>query len=517
MWFKNKNLFPGYVKDNKDPMMLGRVRVVPTLERYDDSLPEDWNEENDKWTAKDPFVFLPLLPYYINQVPKENEFVNLIYYDNRERLDANKFYIQGPITRPQNNFKEDWKNSQSMLATGEFFKQANQLRDRKTGITDPKIYGIYPEPGDNAILGRGTADVVVKENDVLIRAGKLDPLKSSSADFNIPVPNDKRSFLQISTSPLEKIKGEPKTVTEYVKESRQVKNLVEWEITNLSTTGTTFDGSIKLYSLIPVPETLSNRIFLTSDLDSYKGTTLYELNFTGKTSEQSLTIINDFIKGVNIGKININGYLSYPSQDGAKLENQFPFVFTPTKSNTEIFLNASIDTPSGLTEFNNIVNFYSKTQLSPQNKENGFGLVWIQDILGEQLEVKITKVANDTFEATPTSYGVMGGDFLYLLSHKSVIPSKGTPIDLKNTLYGIDQPTLTDTIYGKTNSMVRGEELMTFLSLIVDFMLGHVHNFPGNAPIEEYPMIASGPSAKKIKEILNNSQNTILNQNIRIN
>ena len=517
MWFKNKNLVPGYVKDNKDPMMLGRVRVVPTLERYDDSLPEDWNEENDKWTAKDPFIFLPLLPYYVNQVPKENEFVNLIYYDNRERLDANKFYIQGPITRPQNNFKEDWKNSQSMLATGEFFKPANELRDRKTGITDPKIYGIYPEPGDNAILGRGTADVVVRENDVLIRAGKLDPLKSSSADFNIPVPNDKRSFLQISTSPLEKIKGEPKTVTEYIKESRQVKNLVEWEITNLSTTGTTFDGSIKLYSLIPVPETLSNKIFLTSDLDSYKGTTLYELNFTGKTSEQSLTIINDFIKGVNIGKINIDGYLSYPSQDGAKLENQFPFVFTPTKSNTEIFLNASIDTPSGLIEFNNIVNFYSKTKLSPQNKETGFGLVWVQDVLGEQLESKVTKVANDTFISNPTSYGVMGGDFLYLLSHKSVIPSKGEPIDLKNTLYGISATTLTDVIYGKTNSMVRGEELITFLNLIVQFMIGHVHDFPGRAPIQEYPLITDGPSAKKITEILNNAQNTILNQNIRIN
>jgi hypothetical protein len=252
-------------------------------------------------------------------------------------------------------------------------------------------------------------------------------------------------------------------------------------------------------------------------LDSYKGTTLYELNFTGKTSEESLTIINDFIKGVNIGKINIDGYLSYPSQDGSKLENQFPFVFTPTKSNTEIFVGANIDTPSGLTEFNNILNFYAKTKLSPQNKEFGFGLVWVQDVLGEQLEVKITEVANDTFEATPTSYGVMGGDFLYLLSHKSVIPSKGTPIDLKNTLYGIDQPTLTDTIYGKTNSMVRGEELMSFLNLIVQFMIGHVHPFPGLAPIQEYPSIPDGPSSKKILEILNNSQNTILNQNIRIN
>ena len=365
MWFKNKTIFPGYVKDNKDPMMLGRVRVVPTLERYDDSLPKNpdgttKDESEYKWTKDDPFIFLPLLPYYINQVPKENEFVNLIYYDKRERLDSNKFYIQGPITRPQNNFKEDWKNSQSMLATGEFFKPANELRDRKTGITDPKVYGIYPEPGDNALLGRGTADVVVKENEVLIRAGKLDPNKSSSADFNIPVPNDKRSFLQISTYGLEKIKGEPKQITEYIKESRQVKNLIEWEITNLSTTGTTFDGNIKLYSLIPVPQTLSNQIHLTSDLDSFKGTTLYELNFTGKTSDESLTIINDFIKGVNIGKINIDGYLSYPSQDGVNIENQFPFVFTPSKDNTERFLNSDIDIPSGLTQFNNIVNFYSK-------------------------------------------------------------------------------------------------------------------------------------------------------------
>jgi hypothetical protein len=103
-------------------------------------------------------------------------------------------------------------------------------------------------------------------------------------------------------------------------------------------------------------------------LDSYKGTTLYELNFTGKTSDQALTIINDFIKGVNIGKINIDGYLSYPSQDGSKLENQFPFVFTPTKSNTEIFLGASIDTPSGITEFNNISNFFTKTKFFIQNR-----------------------------------------------------------------------------------------------------------------------------------------------------
>ena len=48
-----------------------------------------------------------------------------------------------------------------------------------------------------------------------------------------------------------------------------------------------------------------------------------------------------------------------------------------------------------------------------------------------------TGILLSAFVTSPTmlylTYGVMGGDFLYLLSHKSVIPSKGEPIDLKNT------------------------------------------------------------------------------------
>jgi hypothetical protein len=212
-WFQNKVLFQGYVKDNKDPKMLGRIRVVPIFERYSDGLPENWNEDRDKWTTKDPYICLPLLPYYINQVPKDQEYVNILYYDKRERLDTSKFYIQGPITKPQNNFFELYSNSQSMLASGEFLKQTDDLKNRETGVTKPQIFGIYPEPGDNALLGRGTSDLVVREDYVLMRSGKI-----VQGNNELPIPNDKRSFVQVSTFGLEKVQSGSTKVTNVIQE-----------------------------------------------------------------------------------------------------------------------------------------------------------------------------------------------------------------------------------------------------------------------------------------------------------
>jgi hypothetical protein len=61
--------------------------------------------------------------------------------------------------------------------------------------------------------------------------------------------------------------------------------------------------------------------------------------------------------------------------------------------------------------------------------------------------------------------------------------------------------------------MVRGNELMKLIKLIVKFLRSHVHN-PNKAPI---PIGTDGTSIDNIQKILDDADNSILNQNIRIN
>ena len=62
--------------------------------------------------------------------------------------------------------------------------------------------------------------------------------------------------------------------------------------------------------------------------------------------------------------------------------------------------------------------------------------------------------------------------------------------------------------------MVRGDQLMDLLNLIVKFLLSHVHAFPGLPPI---PVGTDGTATQDILQKLLDADKTILNQNIRIN
>jgi hypothetical protein len=509
----NKIIFFGKVTDVDDPLLIGRIRVEPKQETLAFIYPENWNESTDKWKETDPLIFNPLIPYYLSIIPAVGEYVHIIYSNKSETVDANKFYIQGPLSRPWNNKKENYNNSQSVLASGENLQQAYSPIDPKTGKVIISLTGVYPTHGDNAILGRGTADVIVKENEVLVRAGKT----LSSGNNNIPVVrNDLRSFLQISSFELENVSSGTEEITNESFEDISTKTYVQWSITNLNSTSITYDGKVSVYSLPGNNDNYKVSV-INQSIDLLLGQTIspiYEIIFTGKTLEQSSTIINNLIRGVNDGEISWDPSLGYSNQT---ISNQFPFFYGPDQSTYEYVVSgfaSLINATSNILQSSKIMLLNNKISLSYAYDERGFGLVWKNNPskLGILTEIKTTEVDKRNYLVQPITYSVLGGDKVYFLTNKSEGKFK---IDLKDTLYGIPQSKLAIEIHKSTNSMVRGEELMFLLNQIVDFMLTHVHPFPGLPPIKEYPN--QGVSSKKILETINNAENNILNQNIRFN
>lgn len=501
-----KLLFPALVLDVCDPLNTGRIRAFVKTGEYESvtQVPED-----KKWTNEDTMVILPLIPMYFYGTPVVGEYVHVIFYNTKERFDSNKFYILGPLSRPWNNKKENYNNAQSVLAAGEDLKKAYQPRNASNCEVQKILDGVYPNPGDTAIIGRGTSDIVIKENELLLRAGKY----LSTNNENIPVgKNEKRSFIQISSFDQENKSAGIETKTNEVFPDAFVKRFVQWSITNLESSGTTYDGQIKFYNLVGNNDLFKASIINNSFdvLQPFLGQPLYTLDFTGKTVDEAALLINTFITNTNDGYINIPTYPEY------LIDSQFPFYYGPDNTTYSYVTSNSFDVASDILSSNKAIELYNKVTFNTKFKERGRGLMWKKDppILGIIPNIVKTKREKREVVQNQINYSIMGGNQLFLLSHDSKGDYK---IDLSNTLYGIGQTKLATDIYKKTTPMVRGDELVELLNDIVGFMLNHVHAIPGEIPIQEYTTSKGGPSAKKIKETLNSAEDKLLSKNIRIN
>ncbi len=115
----SKILFTGVVFDNQDPMLLGRVRasgLTDNVQSIYEGIP-DWNPIEDPWGPRDPFVYLSLLPFFISQIPKVDELIQIIYSNPRIQF-SNQFYIQGPFSSPMNTNFESNDGADQNLPTG---------------------------------------------------------------------------------------------------------------------------------------------------------------------------------------------------------------------------------------------------------------------------------------------------------------------------------------------------------------------------------------------------------------
>jgi len=511
-------LFQCQVLDNEDPLMLGRVRgrllAPPNNASYESVLASitspPWNEEKDKWTTRDPFIFTPLLPYFVYQVPKVEELIQIIFVNNDYPY-QNQYYVQSNFYSPTSSNFQFSQGANAGTGTGMQIKNPKPLKNQDGTYTDKEIHkGVFPQPGDNAILGRGSADLIVKENEVLLRAGKF---KGQTLKTNVvPAGNPQRGFLQLSRFQSIKIPQPTKTRVQLNNIVVSVKYLIEWVITNPENKEDKFAGSVYLYQLKPDLSTNSKNITVDSVInENLKKIVIYE-SFTLLSKIETIEFINNFIKDCNDRNKTVSGVRLFPGTQTFQQDNKFPIFYRPNNL-TYSSINPSSSNTTSSEATNNVTEIFNSIKLYPALNQGGFGLIYAKSKVGKPTEIKKIKVPQSKYVNSPTVYGALGADKLFLLSHFSSIPGKGK-INFNYTLYGISNDKFSDEIIPKTSSMVRGEELLELINLIVRFLTTHTHAFPGLPPV---PVTQDGTTSVQILTELQNAVNKILNTNIRIN
>ena len=597
----NTIFFQVQVMDNQDPMMLGRIRAKLLIDNYDDIVKSitdpPWNEEKDAWESRDPFLFSPLMPYFIYQVPKPTEMAQVLYV-NKDFKYLNQYYVQNTFSSPTTTGYEYYQGANKYTGTGTQLKNPKPLKNQDGTYTDKAVHkGVFPEPGDNAILGRGSADVVVKQDTILVRAGKF---KGAELIPNVPpVANQQRGFLQLSRFNQSKLPLPNKIVTEANETVVQVKYLIEWVITNPENTQDVFSGTIYLYQLKPDLSTNSVNLTVGTEVKESLKSLVASETFSLLTKTKSINFINNFIKTCNKETKTKSGIQLFSSE-----QNKFPIFYRPnaltysyltpasppnfqynqnyssygekfcfggicnislkvidtatgqivatssddgpeidaTKtyqsainqitnkllglkiedvilpeytqlSGTIIFPPTSITNQESIDATNNISEIFNEIKLYRALKKGGYGLIYAKDKVGKPMNFKTTVVPQETYKSIQTTYGAVAADTLYLLSHTSAIPGKGK-INFDDTLYGISLDQFNDEILPKTSSLVRGEELLELINLIVRFLITHTHSYPGLPPV---PVTQDGSSVTDMLTEMQNAYTKILNANIRLN
>jgi hypothetical protein len=113
------------------------------------------------------------LPRMLSVCPKVGETVKIILMDTNNPFTQREWV--GPVISQPEKIKED-----PFFFTGLAGKVGGLLKLGRSIKTIPEAQGIYPGPDDVSLLGRDNSDIILKQEEVLIRAGKHiidNPLK----------------------------------------------------------------------------------------------------------------------------------------------------------------------------------------------------------------------------------------------------------------------------------------------------------------------------------------------------
>ena len=148
---RNRTIFYGEVMDISDETDGGRIRVrIPEL---------------DNKTANNelPWAY-PLLPKFFHLYPQVGEMVR-IFIEDTKFPERSRFWLGSIVSQPQ---KIGFDSKFTALST----TNLGLTKPERAPSTYPDAEGVYPTKDDVGIVGKVNTDVLLKTNQVLLRAGK---------------------------------------------------------------------------------------------------------------------------------------------------------------------------------------------------------------------------------------------------------------------------------------------------------------------------------------------------------
>jgi len=136
---------------NSDPDMI-RCRVLSS----------DW----DKNVTDDNLTnCYPLLPKHLNVKPKKGEMVFIFTFGEGSKF-SDRFYM-GPLISSPLMLDRDSADTTALSSLS-----ISPIKPNVDIDTIKESIGIYPDPQDVAVQGRDNSDMILKDNEVLLRAGQ---------------------------------------------------------------------------------------------------------------------------------------------------------------------------------------------------------------------------------------------------------------------------------------------------------------------------------------------------------
>ena len=520
--------------DNSDPLRLGRIRALDVELKQVDKTTDD--PKLAPWSIDDPHIYTSFLPYHINVVPRVDEMV-FYFAQVSSKASLIKIYIGPVLSHPANVKGEKYESAQVQTTKG---KKGNQgepylLGDPNSDVPlspDISKKGVFPHPDDIAIVGRENTEIILgmreyaipSENSplegwypqIMIRSGKFKKVSGSQ----IPDRYDRPSFVQLNTFD-KTYRNIDKAIPKTDSTDTYLKHIIVYDVTSGLDTSN-MSGYVRLYSANSGGNTESGQI-LASDMNPEKfieGITfmpspnyLIKSEFSGLNKRQVARHIEKFINAIDDNdRPKVEGLMIHPDSVTDWPTAIHPLYFLPSKLLTEASNDWRTDNPTIRQANENSNDIISKIKLKGVSS-SGFGLAMTNNSGEREIIVETKLVMSPVGEVFEGRQGIVsiGTDKIFLFSHNTTELGK---IDLSDSPYGISQEKYINDIELKTSSLVRGEELMKLLKVIVNFMSSHTHAYHGLGPIKQS---WDGTRVEDLYRLLNSADKKILNQNIRIN